>query len=121
MRKAQGNDDHAKLSTFKRAVAQAKQHLLVEEGLVLKYNRGKGSFEKCDICHNAENLLRSNRQWGKSERNIVYAYRRRHIAQQFAERIKLRQNIASTYEIGDDGQPAVALLFSDGMTVVKGK
>lgn len=98
-----------------------KDYLLDEKGLVVKLNGGKGTFEKCDICHNAEQLLRGNRQWGKSERNIIYAYRRRHIVQQFAERIKLRQNITSTYEIGDDGQPLVALLFSDGMTVVKGK
>jgi hypothetical protein len=95
--------------------------LLHEDGLVAKLNGGKGTFEKCDICHNAEQLLRGNRQWGKCERNIIYAYRRRHIVQQFAERIKLRQNITSTYELGDDGQPLVALLFSDGMTVVKGK
>lgn len=120
-RKSQGNRDHARLTTFKKAARQLRDHLSHEEGLVVKLNGGKGTFEKCDICHNAEQLLRGNRQWGKCERNVIYAYRRRHIVQQFAERIKLRQNITSTYELGDDGQPLVALLFSDGMTVVKGK
>ena len=98
-----------------------KDKLLKEENTKLKLSGGKGHFEKCDICHSAEQLLQNSPHWTKSERNIVYAYRRRHIAQQFAERVKLRENIESTYEMGDDGQPRVALLFNDGMTVVKGK
>ena len=98
-----------------------QETLLREEGLKVKTNGGNGHFEKCDVCHNADQLLLGASTWTKSERGIIYAYRRRHIAQQFAERTKLRQNIDSTYDLGDDGQPQVALLFSDGMTVVKGK
>lgn len=120
VRRSQGQDDHAKLTTFKKAFNQLQKTLFREEGIVVKTNGGKGHFEKCDICHNADQLLLGASTWSKSERNVIYAYRRRHIAQQFAERTKLRQNIDSTYDIGDDGQPQVALLFSDGMTVVKG-
>jgi hypothetical protein len=121
VRKSQGVEDHASLTTFKRAIKQLKHNLLKEEGAVLKLSGGKGHFEKCDICCNAEQLLQANAlKWTRGEKDIVYAYRRRHIAQQFAERIKLRQNIESTYDLGDDGQPMVALLFSDGMTVMKG-
>jgi len=120
VRKSQGHHAHAKFTTFKRAVSQLMKDMLREHGLVLKLNTGAGHFEKCDICHNADQLLQNTSHWSKSEKNIIYAYRRRHIAQQFAERIKLRQNIDSTYDMGDDGQPLTALLFSDGMTVVKG-
>ena len=121
VRRSQGTTEHAKLTTFKNAYKLLKATLLREEGIVLKLSGGKGHFEKCDICHNADQLLLKSNHWTKSERNIIYAYRRRHIAQQFAERTKLRQNIESTYDMGDDGQPQVAVLFSDGMTAVKGK
>ena len=112
--------DHGKISTFKRALMKLVKDKK-KEGITLKLNGGKGHFEKCDICHNAEQLLKKT-SLNKSERNIILAYRRRHIAQQFAERVKLRENIASTYEYDDEtGQPLVALLFCDGMTVVKGR
>lgn len=121
MRRSRGQHDHAKLTTFKRAFRKLKAALQKEDGTVVKFSGGKGHFEKCDICHQADQLLCGSSHWSKSEQNIIYAYRRRHIAQQFAERMKLRQNIDSTYELNDVGQPEVALLFSDGMTVVKGE
>lgn len=51
----------------------------------------------------------------------MQAYRRRHIKKQFDERIKLQQNIDMTYDLDINGQPLTALLFADGMTVVKGE
>lgn len=80
-----------------------------------------GSFDKCDICHNADRLLSSRSTWSESERAILQAYRREHIARQFDERIKLQQNIADTYKLDENGRPMSALIFGDGMTVYTGR
>ena len=80
-----------------------------------------GSFDKCDICHNADRLLSSRSIWSESERKILQAYRREHIARQFEERIKLQQNIADTYKLDENGRPMSALIFGDGMTVFTGR
>jgi hypothetical protein len=61
VRKSQDVEDHASLTTFKRAIKQLKQYLLKEEGAVLKLSGGKGHLKKCDIlCCNAEQLLQAN-------------------------------------------------------------
>lgn len=105
-----------------------------------------GSFDRCEICYNAEVLLKNTRGLSHEGRDIIkvrgacslfvlslnlifqlisyctkQAYRRRHIQKQFDERIKLQENIKSTYEFDINGQPLTALLFADGMTVVKGE
>lgn len=80
----------------------------------------KGSFDKCDICHNADNLLSSANNWSEAEVEIIQGYRRQHITQQFDERIKLQQNINDTFSLDHNGQPVKALLFGDGMTVYTG-
>ena len=79
-----------------------------------------GSFQKCDICHNADQLLRRSDNWSDAQLFIIQSYRRQHIQQQFDERIKLQDNIASTYKVDHNGQPVTALLFGDGMTVYSG-
>lgn len=58
--------------------------------------------------------------WSDEQANIINGYRRRHIEQQFAERLTLQQNIAETYKYDSNGQPKSCLFFSDGMTVMKG-
>lgn len=80
-----------------------------------------GGFDKCDICHNADRLLNRRTLWSEAERKILEAYRRQHIVQQFDERIKLQQNIASTYDLDENGRPVSALIFGDGMTTYTGK
>ena len=80
-----------------------------------------GSFDKCDICHNADRLLNKRSLWSEAERSIIEAYRRQHIVQQFDERIKLQQNIADTYKLDENGRPVSALVFGDGMTAYTGK
>ena len=105
-------------STFRtayKAVLRAK----AKENIHIKLIGGKGSFDQCEICHNAEQLL-SRKQWSPGQRDIIKAYRRRHIEQQFAERLTLQKNISSTYELDENGQPQTCLFFSDGMTVMKG-
>lgn len=80
-----------------------------------------GTFDKCEICHNAEQLLKRSSAWSREEVDIIRTYRRRHIQQQFEERIKLQSNIALTYELDANGQPKTALLLPDGMTTVTGR
>ena len=80
-----------------------------------------GTFDKCEICHNAEQLLKRSSIWSREEIEIIRTYRRRHIQQQFEERIKLQSNIALTYDLDANGQPKTALLLPDGMTTVRGR
>jgi hypothetical protein len=54
------------------------------------------------------------------ERLIVEAYRRRHIMQQFEERLTLKRNIEKTRDVDANGRPICALLFNDAMTCAKG-
>jgi hypothetical protein len=55
------------------------------------------------------------------EKSIVKAYRRRHILQQFEERLTLKRNIEKTKQVDVNGRPKHALLFNDAMTCAKGK
>jgi hypothetical protein len=90
-------------------------------GINIRLSSGKGSFDKCDICHNADLLLKQSRGWSAAEKSIVEANRRQHIAQQFEDRVKLQCNIADTYNLDHNGQPTKALVFGDGMTVYTGQ
>jgi hypothetical protein len=80
-----------------------------------------GSFDKCDICHSADRLLNRRNTWSPEQREIIEAYRRQHIAQQFDERIKLQQNISESYILDVNGRPLTAVVFGDGMTAYTGK
>ena len=105
-------------STFRSAWTELKKDKLLS-GIRIKFNGGKGSFDKCEICHNAEQLL-ARKCWSSQQVDIIKTYRRHHIRQQFDERLKLQTNIANTYKCDSAGQPTSCLLFSDGMTAVKG-
>lgn len=140
---------YAKENTFRRAFNEVKSQFAVK-GVKVKFNSGKGksvlgmlllyvlaaslcyfimvhilfcmvgTFDKCEVCHNAEQLLKRTSIWSKDEIAIIKAYRRQHIQQQFEERIKLQSNIALTYDLDSNGRPKTALLLPDGMTTVTG-
>lgn len=80
-----------------------------------------GSFDKCEICHNAEQLLKRTVGWSEEEIEIIKEYRRQHINQQFDERIKLQDNIDLTYQYDAVGRAKTALLLPDGMTITTGR
>jgi hypothetical protein len=108
-------------STFYRALKQLiKDQAALSKPICVKLSGGKGNFDKCDICHNADQLLQARNNWSEEQISIIESYRRRHIQQQFDERITLQNNIASTYRLDHNGQPVRALLFGDGMTVYTG-
>jgi hypothetical protein len=108
----------ARESTFRRAFKKVKEEKSKVNRKV-KLSGGKGSFEQCKICHNAEQLL-LRRHWSQDQKEVILTYRRRHIAQQFAERVTLENNIAKTNELDANGQPLTCLAFSDGFSVWKG-
>ena len=108
----------AQEKTFTRAFNEVVAFKKLE-GVTIAFSSGKGSFDKCAICFNADNLYNGS-NLSELEKNIILTYRRRHIEQQFAERVTLQQNIASTYKMDDRDQPSKALLFTDAMTCVKG-
>lgn len=91
----------------------------MKKGISIKFSSGKGSFGRCEICHNAEQLLK-RKNWSTKQCEIIKMYRRRHIEQQFAERVTLQTNIAKTYEYDSNGQPTSCLQFSDGFSTWKG-
>ena len=111
--------ERAQEATFKRAFKMLIADK-AKDGIQLRLSGGKGSFDKCDICHNADKLLMKSNNWSDVEREIIESYRRQHISQQFEERMKLQSNIAETYKTDHVGQPVKALLFADGMTVYRG-
>jgi hypothetical protein len=81
---------------------------------------GKGSFDKCEICHNADQLLKRSNNWSDAEIAIIESYRRQHITQQFEERAKMQSNIGETYKLDEGGQPLTAVVFGDGMSTYTG-
>jgi hypothetical protein len=111
--------ERASESVFNRALTKVIT-TKAKEGVQVRLSGGKGGFDKCDICHNADLLLKRSHGWSDEEKAIIHAYRRQHIAQQFAERVKLQSNIANTYKLDHNGQPKSALIFGDGMTVYTG-
>ena len=117
--KAMNIVERAQEATFKRAFKMLIEDK-AKDGIYLRLSGGKGSFDKCDICHNADQLLRKSNNWSEVEIGIIESYRRQHISQQFEERMKLQSNIAETYKTDHLGQPVKALLFADGMTVYRG-
>jgi hypothetical protein len=92
------------------------------KGLKLKLSTGKGNLERCDICTNADELLKISlsNAWSREERDIIIYYRSKHLIQQWRERDKLAYNILNAREL-EHGQPIVAVLYSDGMTCITGK
>jgi hypothetical protein len=117
--KKRGIVQRAKKTTFKRAFKLLKENKLKNDSISIKFNQGKGSFDRCEICHNAEQLL-TRKKWSSKQVEIIKTYRRLHIEQQFAERVTLQSNIAKTYEYDSNGQPTSCLFFSDGFSAWKG-
>ena len=110
-------------STFRRAwaILVAKKKKI---GVAVKLSTGKGSHAKCEICHNAETLLGSKqsetRPWTKEEVEVIETYRRRHIDQQYEERLTMQKSIMYTYAEDINGQPLTAFLLPDGMSTFRG-
>ena len=108
-------------STFLRAFAAVKGEFGLK-GLKLKLSTGKGNLERCDICTNADELLKISlsNAWSKEERDIIIYYRSKHLIQQWRERDKLASSILAARDL-EHGSPVQAVLYFDGMTCITGE
>lgn len=103
----------AGLETFRNVFSS------MESGIHL--SKAKGSFPTCDICNNANDLLRKGKTgFNTNRREIILKYKRCHLLQQAQERKhqELTRLKAKTDLIS--GQPQSAYILIDGMTVMAG-
>lgn len=105
--------EEAKKSTFGRAM-----HLFAElnKGTKLHFSRCKGHFQTCEVCNKADDLMKNTRMTGV-QRDVYRQVKRLHLKQQLQERLHLDTNRISCKEKDERGQPKMALIFSDGMTI----
>lgn len=103
-------EDIPSIETFRRAFNDCKNIRLLG---------CKGSFQTCEICNNANELMRNTKKkYSRKQIEIVRSYKSLHIKQQASERDYLEKSKLRAKEFDDStGQPKVALLFSDGMTI----
>ena len=81
----------------------------------------KGSFPTCDVCNNANDLLRSPKvSFNPGFRDIIMKFKRAHLMRQMQEREEMERNIirAKTEVIGH--QPQVAHLLCDAISSWRG-
>ena len=80
-----------------------------------------GSFPTCEICNNADALLRNrSKNLDDAQRLVVLAFKRLHLRQQTNERrhMELVKERCSKFTVAADGkrQPREAFIYSDAMT-----
>ena len=80
----------------------------------------KGSFPTCDICNNANDLLRDTRIKDQSHREIIFKFKRLHLFQQMEERQYLERNRMTARNSYYLGQPTQAFFLIDAMTHARG-
>lgn len=72
----------------------------------------KGSFHTCELCNNANELLRDPaRRFTRHQREIIMQFKFIHLQQQARERETLEENKNIAAETDGDGNPKCALLF----------
>jgi hypothetical protein len=79
----------------------------------------KGSFQTCDICNNANDMLRASRsRYSREQREIILKFKRLHLLQQAQERRYQEQNRLDAAAV--NYQPTKTYILSDGMTAMRG-
>jgi hypothetical protein len=79
----------------------------------------KGSMPTCDICNNANDMLRASHIKDQSSREIILKFKRLHLQQQMKERQYMEQNrIVSKTLV--NGQPTQFFCLIDAMTCSRG-
>jgi hypothetical protein len=102
---------YAKKETFRRVFkGMSKEFRLIG---------AKGSFPTCDICNNANDLLRNLKIRDQSHREIILKFKRLHLQQQMNERLYMDQN-RNNSKIEINGQPAQFFCLIDAMTCSRG-
>jgi len=80
--------------------------------------RQKGSFNTCGICNNADDLIKDRNRFSRSMINVFEQYKAKHILEQKEERQTLEDNIYQAKQFDSLGNTKLALLYSDGMTIL---
>lgn len=81
----------------------------------------KGAFQTCDICNNANDMLRGGKcRYSRQQREIILKFKRLHLAQQAQERRHQEKNRLEAAEMTPEGKTVKAYLLSDGMTAMRG-
>lgn len=71
----------------------------------------KGSFQTCEICNNAHELLRNrSKNFTQYERDIIMQFQGIHLKQQANERLTCEENKLRAKELNAEGQPLFAQL-----------
>ena len=108
------DDTRASKATFRRAMnIYRKKH---KEEVTLRFSRCKGHFQTCEVCNKADDLLRNTRMT-LAQKDVFRAVKSIHIAQEKQERVHLEKMRQMCREKDEKGQPKMAMLFSDGMTI----
>jgi len=103
---------YAKIETFRKAFISLNHKY--------KLIGAKGSFPTCDICNNANNLLRDTKIRDQSHREIIFKFKRIHLLQQMEERNYLDRNRMDAKHKQNLGQPTQAFILIDAMTHARG-
>ena len=103
---------YAKIETFRKAFISLDHKY--------KLIGAKGSFPTCDICNNANNLLRDTKIRDQSHREIIFKFKRIHLLQQMEERNYLDRNRMDAKNKQNLGQPTQAFILIDAMTHARG-
>lgn len=108
-----GPNTLAKSDTFKKALDSLYDSI--------RLVHSKGSFPTCDVCNNANDMLRSPKvSFNPEFRDIVMKFKRAHLMRQMEERAYMERNInrAKTEVVGH--QPQVAHLLCDAISSWRG-
>ena len=79
----------------------------------------KGSFPTCDVCNNANDMLRNLKIKDQSHREIILKFKRLHLQQQMKEREYMEQNRMES-KVEYKNQPTHFFCLIDAMTSSRG-
>jgi hypothetical protein len=111
---------HVGRTCFDRALESFSSTSFQNQGYVVRMRRCKHNFSTCDICNNADALLRGGRSITEVQRRILQEYLHTHYKIQQAEREEQRLAIEAARETDHLGQPKQAFMLFDGFSVFKG-
>jgi hypothetical protein len=106
---------------FVRALRAFAESSLSTDNFVVRMQRCKNNFSTCDICNNAQALLKDrSRRWTTGQVKILDDYLKVHLKIQSAEREAQRLAICRAREKDVLGQPKEAFMLFDGFSIFKG-
>lgn len=107
-------EEQASISTFRTAIKTFSEYY---PDITLRFARCKGHFQTCEVCTRATDMWK-NPKLKEIQRKVIGDVKRLHLKQQAGERLYLETNREAAKQLDPKtGQPKMALLFTDGMTI----